>query len=439
MVGPGQLLARPITRQVLLRTSDAARQRRTKCVHLEKRMRLSFVIRMHTTWAALLSILASLSTRYAYAEEDKKPRPMNPEQPVDCFRGDDDEWTRVQCNEQSKRCLFAPNGVLDEKGKPTKKLNRARHCNRKDGPLDFDALKKAGYSVQRGLVDAPYGWMRDERGRVFQVNFDLRRRVYVGGGYGLTSSVGADGNRTVIGQPTLDIGMLVMQQRVGRTRHRLHLVQGQLALEPFNADLVLLHYDFSRLYDNPAIRITSFFGDPRRHDLSLDLGMWIEGGHLEYRSTDAEQEQLWRLFTVNGTLDLWQSPDMYSYIRLRGGLGLERASSNMATTREALTPGAALEGDITFDRMGFHQLGFEFAYQHPIYTTEDPRVGDQAQRIKASVEYEMIILAINDQPLSLHLQVAAEKRTDSPLIDSRWAAKANAGLRFSLWAPARSR
>jgi hypothetical protein len=98
-----------------------------------------------------------------------------------------------------------------------------------------------------------------------------------------------------------------------------------------------------------------------------------------------------------------------------------------------------VEADITFDRLGFHHLGVELGYERPLYTKQDARVGESAQRVKAGVEYEMIYLAINDQPLSLHLQLQAEKRTDSPLIASRWAARANAGLRFSLWAPARSR
>ena len=406
-------------------------------------MILSFTSRMHTTWATLLSILAGLTARVAHAEEAKQLRPMNPEQSVDCYRGDDGEWIRVQCNQTTRRCLWAPNGVLDAEGKPKKKLQRARYCSRQSEPLDLAALQAQGYTVERGLADAPHGWMRDRRGRVFQINFDLRKRMYVGGGYTMDTLGLFDGDTGesagFTGQPTLDLGMLVLQHRLGDTRHRLHLVEGQLALAPFMADLVLFHYDFSHRYDNPAIRITSFFGKPRRHDISLDLGLWVEAGHLEYRASASEEERLWRLVTVNGTLDLWKSRDMYSYVRVRAGVGLERASSDIAENREAVTPGAALEGDITFDRTGFHQLGFELSYERPYYTTEDARIGASAQRMKASLEYEMIVLAINDQPLSLHFDVGAEKRDDSPLIANRWAARANAGLRFSLWAPARSR
>ena len=37
--------------------------------------------------------------------------------------------------------------------------------------------------MRPGRADAPYGWQRDERGRVFQVNFDLRKRLYFGAAY----------------------------------------------------------------------------------------------------------------------------------------------------------------------------------------------------------------------------------------------------------------
>ncbi len=108
-------------------------------------------------------------------------------------------------------------------------------------------------------------------------------------------------------------------------------------------------------------------------------------------------------------------------------------------TRAALTPGGAVEADISIDPAGFHHLGAEVSYERPLYYRADERVGDVAERISAEVEYEVIVLALNDQPLSFRLAVGAEKRSDSPIIAEKWAAKANAGLRFSLWAPPRSR
>jgi hypothetical protein len=64
-------------------------------------------------------------------------------------------------------------------------------------------------------------------------------------------------------------------------------------------------------------------------------------------------------------------------------------------------------------------------------------VGARAQRLRARLRYETILLAINDQPLSLRLDAGSEKRSDIPGLADRWALVANAGLRFSLWAPPR--
>ena len=47
------------------------------------------------------------------------------------------------------------------------------------------------------------------------------------------------------------------------------------------------------------------------------------------------------------------------------------------------------------------------------------------------------MLALNDQPLSLRLSAGAERRDDFPALGDRWALTAQAGLRFSLWAPPR--
>lgn len=395
-------------------------------------------IRTPAIWATALALSAGFLPRAALADEQPATM-MSAEHEVNCYGDQDGRIWRVQCDSSTKVCLYAPDAVLDENGEPARKLQRARYCPMRSEPFDPAAWQARGYTMKRALADAPYGWTRDARGRVMQVNFDLTRRMYLGGGYAPTAvglSEIESGKRA-----NIDFGLLILEMRLGRTRHRLHLVEGDMFLAPFSADVVLLHYDFSRRYRDPVLRITSFFGTPRRHDFSFNLGAWLEAGRLEIRSGDGVQDRLWEMLTVNGTVDLWQSKDLYSYVRLRGGLGFETASLSTDQTtdgrRAAITPGGALEADITFDRAGFHHLGLEIGYENPFYTTVDARVGESARRMNASVEYEMIFLAINDQPLSLHLEVGAENRNDSPIIPARWTARANAGLRFSLWAPAR--
>jgi hypothetical protein len=59
------------------------------------------------------------------------------------------------------------------------------------------------------------------------------------------------------------------------------------------------------------------------------------------------------------------------------------------------------------------------------------------ERLKARVGYELILLAINDQPVSAVVDGRAGWRNDIPNVDAAWEWSANAGLRVSLWAPAR--
>jgi hypothetical protein len=61
------------------------------------------------------------------------------------------------------------------------------------------------------------------------------------------------------------------------------------------------------------------------------------------------------------------------------------------------------------------------------------------QRMRAKLQYEQIILAINDQPISLNFSAGGEKRNDIPGVPDQWAFVVDAGLRFSLWAPPHAR
>ena len=57
----------------------------------------------------------------------------------------------------------------------------------------------------------------------------------------------------------------------------------------------------------------------------------------------------------------------------------------------------------------------------------------------ARMQYEMILIAINDQPLTAKVAVGGEKRDDIFGVPDRWAFVADLGLRFSLWAPPRAK
>ncbi|MBS1118168.1 MAG: hypothetical protein H6Q90_396 [Deltaproteobacteria bacterium] len=363
---------------------------------------------------------------------------MDHERPVQCARDKDGKVWRIQCNEATKVCLYAANEELDSTGERGKSLERARSCDIQD-EFDRAKLEATGYRMFPGRVDAPFGWMRDERGRVFQVNFDLRKRLYFGVAY--TPQKILD-NPLESTRTSVDFGLFSFQHLVEGetpTRHRLRILEGVVHVEPFSAEVTVAHYDVSRRFLDPLLRITTFVGRPQRHDLKLNLGLWSEVGGLEIHPTPVGHSTLWKHATAQITLDLWQSKNLDSFARFRTGMGLEGQYSDDIGYRSALTAASALEVDMVLDDEGFHNLRFELAHEMPRYFTPLQNHQNFAQRLRAKLQYEAIVLAINDQPLTLKLAAGGEKRDDIFGVPDQWAFVMDAGLRFSLWAPPRAR
>jgi hypothetical protein len=372
--------------------------------------------------------------------DDQRPM-MDPDRTVHCARDKDGLVWRIQCNATTKICLYAPNEELDASGERRKPLEHARECAL-DEPFDRAALEAAGFAMVPGRPDAPWGWTRDERGRVFQVNFDLKKRLYLGAGYTPKKVIE---NPLESKRTSVDFGLFIFDYlSTGKTptRHRIRLVEGEVHLEPFSAELVVAHYDMSRRFFDPLLRLTTFVGTPRRHDLHLNLGLWTEAGGLEIHRTEmGHHSQLWKHATAMVTLDLWQSANLDSFLRLRTGMGLEGQHDDVNGYRSALVPGSAMELDWVVDDEGFHNFRVELGHEMPRYFIPvDPGKGPSfSNRMRAKIQYEGILLAINDQPLTLKLAAGGEKRDDIPGVPHQWAFVMDAGLRFSLWAPPRPR
>lgn len=359
---------------------------------------------------------------------------MSRDKPVQCAKDTEGHTWRIQCDHATKVCLYASGDELDSGGDhTTKPLERVRECSFES--VDRAALTAQGYTFNPGRADAPYGWTRDDRGRVFQVNFDLRKRIYFGAAYTPKKILENPLEST---RTSLDFGLLVLNVRRDNTMHRIRLVEGGVHLEPFSAELVLAHYDMSHKFVDPLLRITTFLGEPQRHDLTLNLGMWTEVGGLELHRTARGNAQLWKHAVAEVTLDLWQSADLGSFLRLRTGMGLEGQRDEVTGYHSALVAQSALELDVVLDDEGFHNLRFEVEHELPRYFVEMGETGKLAQRMKAKLQYEAVVLAINDQPLSLKLAMGGEKRDDIPGLPNQWAFVMDAGLRFSLWAPPRA-
>ncbi len=386
--------------------------------------------------ASVCAAIAAIGISASAAADDMPV--MSSDHPVLCVRDTTGAVWRIQCNDATKTCMFAANDELDADGARVKPLERARDCEL-DAPFDRPKLEAAGYRFVPAKVDAPYGWMRDERGRVFQVSFDLKRRMYLGVAY---TPLKILENPLESKRTSIDFGLFIYEHGSGGkepTRHRLRLFEGQVHLQPFSAEVVVAHYDISHRFLDPLLRITTFVGPPARHDLYLNLGLWTEAGGLELHKTDLGNAQLWRHATAQITLDLWQSPQLDSFVRLRTGLALEGQHDDVNGYRSAITGTSALDIDFVLDRDGVHNLRAEFDHEVPRYFTPIGTASHWSQRMRARLQYEAIGIAINDQPLSLDLAAGGEKRDDIPGTPDQWAFVIDAGLRFSLWAPPRPR
>jgi hypothetical protein len=374
----------------------------------------------------------------AIANADRLPPMMNHDRPVLCARDQEGLVWRIQCDPDTKICLYAPNAELDTAGHRGKPLERARECTA-DENLDRKKLEQSGFKMVSGRPDAPYGWTRDERGRVFQINFDLKRRMYFGAAYTPKKVMENPLEST---RTSVDFGMFifdVLAEGDTPTRHRFRFMEGQVHLQPFTAELTVAHYDVSRRFLDPLLRITTFVGEPQRHDLKLNLGLWTEAGGLEIHRNDSGYSQLWKHATAQVTLDLWQSSDLSGFLRLRTGFGLEGQRDEVNGYRSAVTGSSALEFDVVADEEGFHNFRIELSEEVPRYFDSIDGQSRWTNRMRARVQYEAIVLAINDQPITLKLAASGEKRDDIPGVPKQWAFVLDAGLRFNLWAPPRPR
>jgi hypothetical protein len=369
---------------------------------------------------------------------DEGPLQMSPDKPMRCLADGKGLMWRVQCDAASKVCIYAPDAELDAEGTRLRPLERMSYCD-ETGPFDQEKLKADGFRLEQGLLPAPYGWYRDRLGKVFQYNFDLHRRMFLGGGWVPELRGGEQNTR----RSMIEFGLFEWQYYDANdrnpTRHRLRLVEGEIRLAPFWATGFLLRYDLSIKRRDPLVRISTFFGEPRRYDIRSRMGLFMEAVGLEVRDTAQGNATLWKYGTADITFDLWQSSNLYSYARVRGGGLVERLTIEKQPdqARTSFTPNAALDLDFTLDSNGFHHLTGLASIETP--QTIDPSAGQPvaATRLRGELGYEVIAFALNDQPISLRLATSANRRDDIPGFPSGWIYSATAGLRFSLWAPAR--
>jgi hypothetical protein len=338
---------------------------------------------------------------------------------------------RAQCDDKTRRCLVAPDAELDPDAAAVAQLERAPACA---GPaLTLLDLTSRGYSVVAALAEAPPGWYRDERQRVMQVDFDLNARYFLGGGAAFASGGTWTGSAVVSGGGRADRPFTWWN---APALARMHFLEGWATADLNHGELLVFGVDASRVYPTPLLRITTFFGKPRRFDPPLYFGLWGEGLRMEMLETESgESFNRTMLFSGAATVDVWRSRDLSDFLRVRVGAGFEQA---MGGDWSSTVPHAAIEGEVTFGPRGNHHL--RASAQTELLTGSgdlDPRLPETRSRTTIKGEYEVIAFALNNQPISLALEAKAVKRDDVPDYPTDWVVQGGAQLRFSLWAPPR--
>lgn len=339
---------------------------------------------------------------------------------------------RLQCDWEARACLVAPNHVLDASGVETEQeLTRTQVC----GPrTDWPDLIAQGFRFIPAVAEVQPGWVRDDRQRSMQYNFDMNRRLWLGAAYAPMLSQLDPGHH----RGRADIGLEVESpSEDAHTLYRWHALDGELYFGSGvpSYDLTAVRLDWSTSRAQPLLFLTTFFGEPARHDLNLDVGAWFEAMHLEWLRRTGETESFLTLGAANLTADIWHSKDMVSYVRLRGGPAAELDTQRHGV---GLKPEAALEGDLTLDADGFHHVRFLAEGEKVFFGPQDPARADaNPERLRLMAGYEVIVVAVNDQPVTLVFDTKATYRDDFATVAPGWEWTGEVGIRFSLWAPAR--
>jgi hypothetical protein len=287
----------------------------------------------------------------------------------------------------------------------------------------------------------PWGFYRDRQGRVMQVSFDFGRRMWLGVGYAPHRT---PAGQTEISPAAFDFGVTWDDlSENGRTRRRFTVLDGQVRLHSFALDVTGFRYDLSHRYIHPLLRITTFVKDPERHDLYMNVGLYTELLHFETEPRGIEGEQSLTLGSVQATLDLWQSEDLRSYVRLRAGPGIEMRLGpwGQETRFVGILPQGTLEGNFVMGQRAMQRLNFRLRGELLRSATwhEEQLPGNWTAAADAA--YEAIVVAINDQPVSLRFAASAFLRDDAqPVIAGIptarvWGWTGTAGIRMAFFSP----
>ena len=398
------------------------------------------------------AVLVTLMTSVAAAQEPKQrswqatedsPQ-LHYDEPIYCGVDEFGQELRLQCEENAEggpRCLVA----LDKKHHNDDKLDRTRWCEEHLGPEHLAELEALGYQLVPAIAEAPPGWARDELGRVFQVTFDLLNRFYLGAAWQPNFDHMESSQR--LDRVGFDMGFRAsVFEPWDRSRHNIRVIQGNVALGGLELEGELAGYDYSHEASEPFLRLVTFFGTPHRFDFGADIGWGLSAldvkSHLGWDTPVTTLE----FGELHVAWDLYQSSDLYNIVRIGLGSGVGALWQDELDSAIFFSPTASLDATFGLDQSGLHYL-----FAQSWFTTHLFASGTTKEvyhhNARAQVGYEWVILSLNDQPLSFHAEAGVdyfgELVSESCLecadvvTKEQFATTATAGLRFSLWAPAR--
>jgi hypothetical protein len=294
-------------------------------------------------------------------------------------------------------------------------------------------------------VGLPAGFYRDDRGRVMQVSFDLQQRLWLGASYAPRRRLSGKQEFSPV---AFDFGLTQeWYSEDGRTRHRVAIMDGEARINPFGLDVIGFHYDLSHDYGFPLLRITKLWSTPSRHDLYLNVGAYAEALRMRIEPEGETGNHELTLLSLQPTLDLWQSWDLRSYLRLRVGPVVHMRFGPW--TQEAHTvaslPETAFEGNFILGKRALQQARFRVRgeWLRKLAAKGVPLARDWL--VDGEASYEIILVAINDQPVSLRFAGRVGTRDEGAQLamqngappassrDLEWSA--TGGLRISFFSP----
>lgn len=377
------------------------------------------------------------------------------DKPVVCMRNTAGEEVRVQCAEpppvaegEGKKpgarrftCLVAPNAMRAYGGE----LDRVQECSRNDEPDAYRKLVASGAQMVSAIAEAPPGYARSEAGRVYQVKFDLLNRVYLGVNWQPTFNRGGLGLESFnLGraQAEMGISLSVLSPR-GRSRHDMKILDGSAALDDMELKGMLFSYDYQHMHRRPAFWITSFIGPPQVFDVTPRLGWGFRLVTINDRPPAFRNTFDLEVAEAHLSWNPWQSNDMFSHLRFEVGGDFGKFWEDRGLLAKGLETGAwyagitsAVKSRFSLGEGGLHYIFLDVAYHRPTFV-ESTYSGESIHRVRASMAYEAIVLAVNDQPVSLRVAAIGSSRQDPATGAQSFEATALAGLRVSFWAPPR--